>query len=620
MRCIALTLGVVLLGATPLLTQPLSAQAVEFSGVTSVTIEAPDPANPGRQLVAGEQFRVDASWSAPATAHAGDTFTLNFPSPVVAYAANIDLLDEDGALVGTCVASASSIVCTLNDYVDSHSNVHGNLYFYATASSSTDETEIDFSDGHGTVITTQLPGGGIGVGGTANYPTSLVKSGAVTQDNGSIQWTIWVPSEMLDPRGGSPVVITDTATGNTALDTDSLTVRYVERDDFNSGHFENSLVDVPPAPGAGTYNFENDPANSAFSLSFNDPVIDGSRMYIIQYYSHLPAGVTPGTVFSNTVSANGANTVTHDVEYVTAGGNGQGDDLKSLQLTKRVDGGGAVPAGSFTFTVDCVADGASIASFPREVRLRADETVTVDGIPDTASCTVDETDSLGADAVSFSPASTVQFTAASPAVVEVVATNTFSPELGGFTVTKQVTGDGAALVAASAEYTVKYSYSAAGSAGAAGGELIDGELSVRAGETTGIADLPVGAVVTLSELAPVAVDGVTYGTPVFSGTGVTQAGDSATIRIGEGTDAAVLLENPVSRVPAETPPETPAVTPHVPPAPTAPGNPVPAVSAPALAETGFSHTGGLLIAGAALILVGAVALTRKGKQRFAAAD
>lgn len=594
MRRIALTLGVVLLGAAPLLTQPLSAQAVEFSGVTSVTIEAPDPTNPSRQLVAGEQFRVDATWSAPATAHAGDTFTLNFPSPVVAYAATIDLLDEDGALVGTCVASASSIVCTLNDYVDSHSSVHGNLYFYATASSSTDETEVDFSDGHGTVITTPLPGGGIGVGGTATYPTSLVKSGAVTQDNGSIQWTIWVPSEMLDPRGGSPVVITDTATGNTALDTGSLTVRYVERDDFNSGHFENSLVNVPPAPGAGTYNFENDPANSAFSLSFNDPVIDGSRMYVIQYYSHLPAGVTPGTVFSNAVSANGTDTVTHDVEYVTAGGNGQGDDLKSLELTKRVDGGGAAPTGSFTFAVNCVADGAAIASFPREVKLRADETVAIDGIPNTANCTVDETDSLGADAVSFSPSSTVQFTAASPAVVEVVATNTFSPEVGGFVVTKQLTGDGAALVAASAEYVVKYSYSVGGSAGSSGGEPIDGELTVRAGETAGVADLPVGAVVTLSELAPIAVDGVTYGTPVFSGAGVTQEGDSATIRIGEGTDVAVLLENPVSQVPA--------------------------VSAPALAQTGSSQAGGLLAASAVLMVVGAIALTRKRKQRVAVAD
>ncbi|MFD6093779.1 hypothetical protein ACFWGN_16810 [Oerskovia sp. NPDC060338] len=124
--------------------------------------------------------------------------------------------------------------------------------------------------------------------------------------------------------------------------------------------------------------------------------------------------------------------------------------------------------------------------------------------------------------------------------------------------------------------------------------------------------------VTLSELSPAAVDGVTWGAPVFSGEGVTPVDGGAQVTVGEEGLVEVALDNPATPVvppatvppvtepPGETPPAA-AVPPTEPPAarPTATGG--------ALATTGA--TAGVL-AGVAALLLGTgltlVALRRRG--------
>jgi hypothetical protein len=125
-------------------------------------------------------------------------------------------------------------------------------------------------------------------------------------------------------------------------------------------------------------------------------------------------------------------------------------------------------------------------------------------------------------------------------------------DLGGFDVKKTVTGDGADAVDG-AQYTVGYSFVVGDSATA-------GEFMLTAGATDGLSDLPVGTVVTLSEVEA-AADGVAYGTPVYTGIGVTDNSDgTATFVISDDT-ISIGLENPVtSIVPIEPPvvPETPS--------------------------------------------------------------
>jgi len=114
--------------------------------------------------------------------------------------------------------------------------------------------------------------------------------------------------------------------------------------------------------------------------------------------------------------------------------------------------------------------------------------------------------------------------------------------VGGFTVTKEVSGAGAALVPDDREFRVAYSYQRAG-------QTVEGELALRSGQTDGLKDLPVGTVVTLSEVTPADVDGVTWQAPVFSGTGVAITDGGATVTIAWGATVAVTLTNPTTVTP-----------------------------------------------------------------------
>jgi hypothetical protein len=114
--------------------------------------------------------------------------------------------------------------------------------------------------------------------------------------------------------------------------------------------------------------------------------------------------------------------------------------------------------------------------------------------------------------------------------------------MGGFSVTKAVTGAGA-TAAAGSSYSVDYSYTVSGST------PVTGVLKVQSGQTQSVSSIPKGAVVTLTEETPTEVAGVEYGTPAFTGTGVTQSGSNATFSIGSGTTVAVNLENPTELVP-----------------------------------------------------------------------
>lgn len=118
---------------------------------------------------------------------------------------------------------------------------------------------------------------------------------------------------------------------------------------------------------------------------------------------------------------------------------------------------------------------------------------------------------------------------------ELTLTNPTTELTGTFDVTKDVTGDGEDRLPAGKEFTVQYSLD--------GGQTWT-DLVLENGETVnGPADIPTGTVVQIREVAPVGPADIEWGTPVFSGTGVTP-GSPATFTIGDDTEINVLLENP----------------------------------------------------------------------------
>lgn len=160
---------------------------------------------------------------------------------------------------------------------------------------------------------------------------------------------------------------------------------------------------------------------------------------------------------------------------------------------------------------------------------------------------------------------------------------------GSFVVTKDVAGAAAPTVPADTTYTVRYSY---------GSPATTRTLTFTAGESAKSVALPVGTVVTLDEVEIPAIDGVTWGVPVFSGTGVrAQAAGSAEITIAAGASVAVTLTNTAL---TETPPPTPPTS--------TPPPELPLTGT--LATTGSDVPLPLFYAGAAIVLLGLAMTTR----------
>nr|WP_243844751.1 Ig-like domain-containing protein [Microbacterium sp. Be9] len=173
---------------------------------------------------------------------------------------------------------------------------------------------------------------------------------------------------------------------------------------------------------------------------------------------------------------------------------------------------------------------------------------------------------------------------------------------GAFTLTKVVGGSGSSEVPADAVYTVRYSY---------GDPVVERTVTVAAGATAPLIQLPTGTVVTLVELTPPAVEGVDWGVPVFSGPDVHSVADGgAQFTVGSGTTLAVTLTNTATT----TPPVIPPTTPPTPPTAVTPPTELPLTGGSSLATTGGYVPAAMLWGGAAALLLG-IALTVLGAVR-----
>jgi LPXTG-motif cell wall-anchored protein len=515
------------------------ASAAEVDGVTSVDIVNPPP------YVTEQQYQVNATWAVPDSAQPGDTFTLNFPDALVGFGATIDLPDADGNIVGTCVVTNSQFVCTLSDFVLTHNNVHGTLHFNAKFTESFDEEEITFETGNGSTIVTDVEGGVDDV--DPELPQSPVKFGYVNNDGETMTWNIQVPSE--DFGSDTNPIITDDYDAPIVFDPSRLTVRWIDKADWADRDDPSVWTYLGEGSGPDSYTLTDRPADTAFDVQLNQPLSDGSRLYEVSFIVDLPADVENGDVFNNRAVVNGSTYTATPVEYVGAGGGGEGDDLGDFEVTKTVVGSGApaVEGAEYTVNYSYVDDGETITGSLTVAEgqidgltdLPAGAVVTLSEVlPAEEGGIVYGVPVFSGEGVTDNGDGTATFTVID-GLVEIGLENLAVQITGGLLVTKTVTGDAATAVAG-AEYTVEYSYEA-------NGETVTGSLTITDGSSDGFNDVPFGTVVTLSEVAPTGT-GVTYDTPIFSGEGVTDNGDgTATVTIGEGM-IEVGLENPVSMI------------------------------------------------------------------------
>jgi hypothetical protein len=223
-----------------------------------------------------------------------------------------------------------------------------------------------------------------------------------------------------------------------------------------------------------------------------------------------------------------------------------------FSIRKNVTGSAASSvAASQSFTVNYTYRGLTT---PGTLTMKNDGTVvTSSPIPYGTTVTLSEAAPTGAPAdvqwntptwagsgVTDNGDGTASITIGDATTTAITLTNPTTRLFGGFTVTKVVSGSAANSVPGSFEFTVEYS--------------TDGTtwtpLTVSKNDPSEtVGNLPAGTVVQIREVAPgAAAPDVDFGTPVFSGTGVTTTGGVSSFTVGAGTTLAVTLTNPTDRL------------------------------------------------------------------------
>ena len=176
--------------------------------IDNITIDQTTP------LKVWDTFGVQWDWSAKNGVKAGEKFTIQFPKELaVQNTLDIQLVDADGTVGGNCVAtggSTNNVVCTFNDKFEHKDNVHGMVKVQAQAIKTTEnsnEPTLPF-EVNSKVVNVTLPGphGGIGPA-DAKVPDKTNKDGWFTSNDGSkIEWRIVMLGKDLANISGDVVI------------------------------------------------------------------------------------------------------------------------------------------------------------------------------------------------------------------------------------------------------------------------------------------------------------------------------------------------------------------------------------------------------------------------------
>lgn len=339
---------------------PAPAQAAVKDAITSVTV---NPDAPDQPITQYDKVDVKATWTAPTDTVAGDTFELTLPDFLEGVRQNFTLKDKTGATVGTCEVQATEIVCTFTDYVESHENVSGSLFFSVQAQkATTEETWVWNKDTSHEMTTTVV--GGVGKPREQVPPIHSEKwSWQIT--NGKIRWMLMLRGDEIVTPGGNSMLITDTMDPRLTIDPNHFVV-----DSATDAQYRAEEWPALPADAYTTTFSEH-----GFTIQFRN--VDPAKFYRVYYDVEVPAGTVKGDTFTNRVQANGTDFIEDTYVAQQAGGDGGGTQRNGEVSWSKVDSNDAALAGSAweltaaDGTTVAVTDNGTNDADPAEGRLRA---------------------------------------------------------------------------------------------------------------------------------------------------------------------------------------------------------------------------------------------------------
>ncbi len=558
--------------------------------------------------------KLTGEWSLPDHPSGTAGFTLPLPEELHGKPDRFPILTPDtNEPMGTCVTDVSTLTCTFDEaYLKANPlGLHGTFVFWAKSvlNNTTEVThEFDFKDVAGKVTTTVKPRPVC----TENCEFKGMegrKYGYYQNQADTITWVIEVPAPVGGLNAGSEVVIEDTLGSlQTLLADNPITVQEATTLSVNAQGQQNpDWKDMDPS----RYTVSKDPLKISFTAA-------QGAYYRAFVRVDVADGGHQGT-YENSATISTDKSVVKKVHgSVTRYGgsaSGLGTNEGRFTVTKKLAGDAEVSADrefTLSYTVTSAA-GALLEG--NTVSVSAATPFVSKAFPRGSVVHLSEEAPANGGAIEWA---TPEFTLNDFALVggeqtNVTLTNSATLRTGTFSAKKVLEGSGAELVPGETTFTLRYAYPAGDGYPAGEGSL---ELPAN-GESVTSPRLPLGAVLSLSEDAPSAVDGASWTEAKLSATSLTIAAEPSEASVVTVTNTLEVPPTipPTTSTPpstetttpppsSETPPSTPATTESTtPPADTTPpGTSVPPET-PQLPLTG-AGVGPLLIGAGVLLSLG----------------
>ncbi|MHC2999100.1 hypothetical protein OB08_07815 [Microbacterium sp. HJ5] len=267
-------------------------------------------------VIKGDKLRVDAAWSVPDGARAGDTFGMTLPAELEAYAGTITLpaADDPSLTAATCTVagSPSVLTCTLTDYVNGRTSVGGVFWFTASAQKTTTASAVAFAVA-GDEVLVEVPGGGIGA--VVDKPTPVNQKpskGAYQTRAGNLCWQVLFGGSHI--AGLDEVVVHDVI----AAPDQALAEHHNTDGKIRVKYRTPESIYWTSMPFTGGWNS----TGTEFTITIAGP-FDPSYGYMVSYDT-TPSDATTGTRYRNSADVSGIRLTSTYKYTVAGGGNGSG--------------------------------------------------------------------------------------------------------------------------------------------------------------------------------------------------------------------------------------------------------------------------------------------------------
>ena len=443
-----------------------TAHADEINPIVQGSVKLTDKTSAFGPTYVWNDVQISGEWRIPnQSGKEGDTFRIGLPAAFKGVNGSFELQGsgQDPLSYGTCVVSASEVVCTLNANVVGKNNVGGTFFVNTQVASTYTGNNVTLTINGNASIVVDLPNGQTDIGYSPQIPRDIAKIGYFSGDPyDTLVWKIRIPGQELS---GNTLTIDDPFT----VPGSSLTVKPGTLTFYRIPNNNPLCWNEPDRTECRTMLYSNDGGSypdvtaqiedsSRIHLVYNKTsAFSADDLYILEFRLAVGEQILVGAKYPNNVTINGNSYEGVAVRDASGGGTGSGDTVGHLNLRKSIENntGNAVSqetafpvAYSYqlggqakTGTLEVKADGslASLYNIPNGTVVTLTEQV-----PAVTGVDFGDPTFSGTGVTDGVPdANSAQVTVEGTKTLDITLTNRVNPKLGAVQVTPGVCAPGA---------------------------------------------------------------------------------------------------------------------------------------------------------------------------------